>query len=458
MVEKVNRLKLIFKHGRQLLTVILTSVAVLAPAFVSAQSAPFLISDDETEAFLSRIVKPIFTTAEIPFSPKNIYILADPSLNAFVSDGNRLFIHTGTLLAAENVNELTGVLAHEAGHIAGGHIVRQKLKASGLQNLSIASLIAAAATAAASGRGDAAMAVVLGSQSSLLNAMTVYKLEEERSADESAVKYLKKLNQSPAGLKNFMKKIQLGNRLNGYEETPYFRTHPMSVERTSYFEQAIQNAPEKTASPYDEDFQMIKAKLTAFLQPTGRVLKIYPTTNRSKPARYAHAILYYRTNNLKKALEILQSLSDDEPQNPYFNELIGQFLLEQGQASQAVKAYEKALHILPDSPDIMLGYAQSLLESQHNRQDLLKITSVLNKLQIKKESLAAWLLLARAYDELGKTPEKLYASARYSFAIQNFDAAERQINEALLHEPSPELRLKLNDLKNASEKTKRQNN
>ena len=154
---------------------------------------------------LHKIIRPIFNAAGITFNPQKVFILNDNSLNAFVSDGNYLFIHTGTLINADNVNELNGIIAHETGHIAGGHIVRQKLQINRMQSLAVASLIAAGAAAAASGNGDAAMAVLLGSQSSLLNSMTAYQMQEERSADESAVKYLKKIGQSPRGLKNFMK-------------------------------------------------------------------------------------------------------------------------------------------------------------------------------------------------------------------------------------------------------------
>ena len=217
MVEKTYRL--IYQQTIKLFAGFILATVLVVDCY--AQKIPSLISDDETQTFLSNIIKPLFNAAGIPFDANKIFIVNDNSLNAFVSNGNYMFVHTGTLINADNVNEISGVLAHETGHIAGGHIARQKLRIEQLQTLSVASLIVAGAAAATSGRGDAALAVVLGSQSSLLNAMTAYQMQEERSADESAVKYLTHTKQSIQGLKNFMKKIQMHNRLSGYTETPY---------------------------------------------------------------------------------------------------------------------------------------------------------------------------------------------------------------------------------------------
>ena len=242
MVEKINRL-IVFVKIRQILTicrhftlpVLIFSFCILS---FNATALSF-ISDDESESLVQNIVKPIFQTADIAFNPNKILIANDSTLNAFVSDGNYLVIHSGTLMNADNVNELNGILAHEAGHIAGGHIVRQKIRIGQAQIASVASLIAAGAAAAASGNAEAALAVMLGSQSSLLNSMTAYQMQEERSADESAVKYLKQLNQSSLGLKNFMQKSARTNRLNGYYDIPYFRTHPLNSERVAFFNQAV---------------------------------------------------------------------------------------------------------------------------------------------------------------------------------------------------------------------------
>lgn len=451
MVEKVNRL-ISFIKIRQILTIcryFALPILILGLCLFSFNAAALsFISDDESETLVQHIVKPIFGAAGITFNPHKILIANDSTLNAFVSDGNYLVIHSGTLMNADNVNELNGILAHEAGHIAGGHIVRQKIRIGQAQIASVASLIAAGAAAAASGNAEAALAVMLGSQSSLLNSMTAYQMQEERSADESAVKYLKQLNQSAFGLKNFMQKSARANRLNGYQDFPYFRTHPLNSERIAFFTQAAENSSGAVTSPFDTEFKMVKAKLSAFLLPTERGFKLYPLSDKSAPAQYARAILYYRQNNLPQALKNIDSLIAKQPENPFFYELKGQFLFEKGKLPEALTAYKKALTLRPDSAEIMFGFAQTALEAPHNKNELTQIISALNRSILKKNKADTWLLLARAYDEASRKADALYASAQFNLMLENYNIAEKQITQAEKNNPSPELKLKLNDLKN----------
>ena len=181
-----------------------SGLVLLASLFASAAMTQEirLISDEETEDFLAQIIKPLFQAAGVAFNRNDIYIVEDNSLNAFVADGNRLFVHTGTIISADSPEELAGVLAHETGHIQGGHILRQKLKSQSLQEVSLASAILAGAAAVASGRSDVAMAAMLGSQSSILTNFTRYRTEEERSADEAAISLLSKTGQTPNGMRS----------------------------------------------------------------------------------------------------------------------------------------------------------------------------------------------------------------------------------------------------------------
>ncbi len=438
MVAQINWIK---TSVRLLLVIFCLSFGIKAQA-----QLPSLLTDDETETFLQNIVKPIFKVAGISFNPNKIHLLNDMSLNAFVSDGNNLFVHTGTLITAETANELSGILAHESGHISGGHIMRQKLKIQDLQTLSVVSLIAAGATAVASGRGDAAMAVALGSHGSLLNSLTAYQMQEERSADESAVRYLKALGQSPQGLRNFMKTIQKTNRLSGHKEIPYFRTHPMSAERLSFFESAIKKNGGQTSSVYDKDFQFVKAKLTAFLLPIERVLQKYRSSDSSDASKYAHAIIKFRQKRYAEAIQLIDDLIVKFPQNPYFYQLKGQFLFESGKIEQALTAYEKSLSLKPDSIETMLLYAECALESKNRKSNLQHIINTLNKIQLKRENASAWQLLSRAYFEQGKTAESFYALAKYSLFMDNIETAKLQIKKAKEMKPSSTLELKLKDL------------
>ena len=349
-MEKINRITGFF---RKTVTGLICSV-LLQSAFLSDASAASisLISDEETEQFLARQLRPVFKAADIPFNRNNIYIVNDDSLNAFVGDGNNMFVHTGTLMKANDENEIAGVLAHETGHIMGGHILRQKIKLQNMQQISLASMLAAGAAAAATGRADAAIAIMMGTQSSMLNAMLAYQVEEERSADESAVKLLQKTEQSPAGMRNFMKKIDRQNRLNGIAE------------------------------------------------------------------------------------------------NPYFHELKGQIFMETGKIKPARTEYQKALSLLPNSALFQINLAQAVLEDNPNRNELEHTAEILNKSLLQRPDTYGWLLLSRAYGGLNDAANSNYAAAEYSLRIGAAETARRQANTALTANPSPQLRLKIDDLLN----------
>lgn len=410
-----------------------------------------LISDEETEDFLAKQLKPIFNAAGIPFNRNNIYIVNDNSLNAFVSDGNNMFVNTGTLMRADNENEIVGVLAHETGHIMGGHILRQKLKLQDMQQVSLASLLAAGAAAAATGRADAAMAIMMGTQSSVLNAMMAYQVEEERSADESAVKLLNATKQSPIGMRNFMKKIEHQNRLSGVSVNPYFRTHPVTSERIAFLNYAAQNSPFPQSKRPSEEFLRIKAKLSAFLEEPNKVLQKYPLSDKSVAARYAQSIVFFRMLKLNQSLKLINELISEEPDNPYFHELKGQIFMETGKIKPARAEYQKALALLPNSALFQINLAHAVLEDNPSQAEFKQTAALLNKSLVQKPDTYGWLLLARAYGGMNDLANSNYASAEYSLRIGAYDIAKKQANQALKSSPSPQLRLKIDDLLNRLE-------
>ena len=404
-----------------------------------------LISDAETQNFLAEIVRPLYKAAGISFDANKIFIVRDNSLNAFVSDGNNMFVHTGTLLEARNVNELSGILAHETGHIMGGHIVRQKLKMQKMKYIMLGSMIAAGAAAVSTGRGDAAMAIILGSQNSALNSMLNYQMQEERSADESAVKLLNATGQSTQGLLNFMKTIRQKNMLSGIEENSYFRTHPLTNERIAHFTEVGKSNRHPTQHRLDDKLKMIKAKLAAFLLERDKVNRLYPSEN-STPARYAHAILAFRNGNIPHALDLIDRLLKEQPANPYFHEQKAQFLFESGQVRKSIASYERALELLPNNYLLQNSLAHALLESNPTPNETKRAISLLQKSLHTVENPFSWQLLARAYDMSNQTAASYYAAAEYSYAIDNLETAQRQLKNARKAGADKSLSLRIEDL------------
>ncbi|MEE6207521.1 MAG: M48 family metalloprotease [Alphaproteobacteria bacterium] len=438
MVAKINRL-----IGRIIFCLFLCTAGLIKPAVAGNM---VLISDAETQNYLSAIIKPLFRAAGLPFNANNIFIVNDNSLNAFVSEGNYVFVNTGTLLEADNTNELTGILAHETGHITGGHIVRQKLKMEDMQYVMLGSLIAAGATAVSTGRGDAAMAILLGSQSSALNSMLHYQVQEERSADESAVKLLNKTHQSTDGLKKFMRKIKRKYALSGVEENSYFRTHPLTSERISHFEEASKSNHYPAASSLDNDLKLIQAKLSGFLLEKNKAERRYPRKNKSTEAKYAQSILSFRSGDMPHALALINELIEEQPQNPYFHELKGQFLFETGKIKDSITSYEQALKLLPNNYLLQISMAHSMLESK-DKSTTQNAVNLLNKSLITHKTSFAWQLLARGYNTLGDKASSMYAAAEYSYAIGNLKAAESQLQAAAKISKNKSLNLKIADLK-----------
>ena len=405
-----------------------------------------LISDEETEVFLHQTLMPIFKAADTTFNPRRVYIVNDNALNAFVADGNNMFVTTGTLMAADSQNEISGILAHETGHIQGGHILRHKIQAREIQRAGLISMIIGGAAGIAAGRPDVSIAAILGSQGAAMGSMLAYQVSEERSADEAAVRLLKKINQSPAGMLNFMKKIKKQNAVQGIVESSYYRTHPITDERIKLLEKAVSesNAPRK--GPQEKEFQRIKAKLYAFIEEPKNTLIKYPESDNSIPARYARTIAFFKKSDMSKALSMVDALIADEPNNPYFRELKGQMLFETGKIAAAVEVYRNALKLRPNSALFKLNLAQAMLENSPNRAEQQQIVDLLNQVLIYNPDSSAWVLLARAYGLQENVAGYNYAAAEASFYSGDLKLSKKQAEQALKSNPQSTMRLKLDDL------------
>ncbi len=406
-----------------------------------------LISDEETEVFLHQTLRPIFQAANITFYPSQIFIVNDKSLNAFVADGNRMFVNIGTIVTADSQNELTGVLAHETGHIQGGHILRHKIQAQEIQSISLASMLVGGLAGIAAGRADISIAAILGSQSSALNSLLSYQISEERSADEAAINLLKKINQSPMGMLRFLEKIKQNNKTQGIAERDYFRTHPLTDERISFVAKAANESNAPLLGQNEKEFQRIKAKLFAFTEDPKQTFLKYPLSDNSIPARYAHAIAWFKQPDIDKATEAINSLIDEEPNNPYFYELKGQMMLETGNIKDAVKAYKQALSLQPNSSLFKLNLAQAMLENNPNIDELNNIVQMLLQVLVyNPDNSYGWLLLARTYGLQNNLAGSAYASAEFNLLTGDIVTARRQAQRAIDNKPSTTLRLKIDDL------------
>ncbi len=373
-----------------------------------------LIRDAEIENTIGALTAPLLQAAGIGEDAVTIRILGDNSLNAFATTEMRIFIHSGLIMRTEDAGALVGVLAHETGHLAGGHLLRLRDQIMQATVTSLLTALAGAAAGVASGRGDVAGAVALGGQEIAKRNFLSFSRAQENAADAFAMRILDATHQSAKGLLAFMRTLEDQELLYSDSQDPYVRTHPLTRDRINALANHVAQSPYSDSPlPTAEQaaWQRSRAKLLAFLQPPMVTLRAFAPTDDSVAARYARSIAYYRGNDVDKALPLLDSLIAEYPNDPYFHELKGQILFEFQRLDEAVGAYRKAVALAPTEPLILtaLGHA----EVEAGRPDLLEAakTTLTAAVRLEPENHFAWRYLATAYGRTGEEGMAAYALA-----------------------------------------------
>lgn len=413
----------------------ITSLAIPSPALAQrkdAKAGPSLIRDAEIEGLLRNMTRPIFKAAGINASAVKVYVIADDKINAFVAGGQRIFIHTGLLTKSKTPNEVIGVMAHESGHIAGGHLARlnSELEQASTERI-IGMLIGAAAVvggaaAGVQGATKAGSGIMAGSQGIAQRNLLAYQRSMEASADQAAMKYLLATKQSPRGILSLFQQLANDSLASLDRADPYLFSHPMPFERIRTLEQ------EAKLSPYygkaDDPgmvlrLKLAKAKLSGFMESPQRVFQKYPSSDASLPGRYARAIAMFRRGDIKNALPLIDGLTAELPENPYFWELKAQALMENGKASRGLPAIRKARELLPNNGLLTHLHAAILLTTEDPgvADEALKLLRLAKKSEpdmpvIHKD-------LARAYALKGDTARADLSAAEFALQIGDRDLA-----------------------------------
>jgi predicted Zn-dependent protease len=378
-----------------------------------------LLRDTEIEETMIDYTKPILLAAGLSPSSVDLYLVNDPSLNAFVTRGQNIFLHSGIILQSDTPNQLKGVIAHEAGHIAGGHIVRSDY---GNRSAYGAMLIAAGIGIAAilAGEAEAGAMVLGGSQQFGQLEALAYSRTNESAADQYAAQYMEATKQSGQGLIDFFDRFRAQEVLSNARRYPYFRGHPLSSDRIDALREVVDESEYTDVKDTEEEqyrLEMAKAKLRGFLEGPQVVFSKYPPTDQSQPARYARSVAHFKAADLKNALKEIDSLILENNKNPYFFELKAQILYESGQGQASLKPARKALELKPNAPLLKLALAQSLLEESDDSSTFEAIKLLKSALNTERENSFAWYTLSRAYGEVGMKAEAKYATAEQAYAI-----------------------------------------
>ena len=426
--------------GTALLSASLATAAPGPGGEASAQGRKLnVIRDAEIEVLLRAYAAPIFKAAGIGSRGAEIVLLQDKAFNAFVASGNRMFINTGTLLAAKTPNEVIGVLAHETGHLAGGHLQGLRNEMARAQALGLlatllgaGAAVAGAAGGSASGARAGAAATTIGpgiAQRSLLS----YRRTQESSADSAALTYLNATGQSAKGMLVTFRRFADQALFSKQYVDPYVLSHPMPNERISQLERLAKKSPHfnKTdTAQLQLRHDLMRAKLSGFIDGPDRVQRRYPRSDKSLAAEYARAIAAYRTGSLRPSLKRIDGLIRQSPNYPYFHELKGQALLEAGKAREAIAPLRKAVSLAPSPGLIRILLGQALLGTG-NAKNLNEAIRHL-KAGLAEEPLAAigYRHLSIAYAKQGRIAEAEVATAQGLFIEGEVEAAQNYAKRA----------------------------
>ena len=387
---------------------------------------PPVLRDTETEQLLREYTRPILRVAGLEKQNIQMVIINDPSFNAFVADGRRIFVNYGAILKSETPNQVIGVLAHETGHLAGGHLakLREQLAQAQTQMI-IAMLLGAGAMVVGSrssnpnnGMANVGVAAIAGPQEMIRRTLLSYQRQQEENADRAGVKFLTATGQSAKGMYETFKRFTDESLFAAHGADPYLQSHPMPAERVAALEGLARASPywdKKDDPSLQLRHDMVRAKISAFMERQDTVYRRYPLSNTSLPARYARAITTYLHGDLNNALTQIDGLIQAQPNNAYLFELRGQALLEGGRPKEAIAPLHKALQLSNSAPLIEMLLGQALVATENKAYTDEAITILRAAVARESEAPLGFSQLAMAYGRKGDYAEADLASAQAAY-------------------------------------------
>lgn len=422
-------LRFAFRRKTTGLTALLVAASLalvpVAPALAQENRGPPVLRDTEAEALLREYTRPILRAAGLEKQNIQIVIINDSSFNAFVADGRRIFVNYGAIMQSETPNQLIGVLAHETGHLAGGHLAKLREQLANAQTqMIIAMLLGAGAIAAGArsgannGLANAGAAAIAGPQEMICRSLLSYQRQQEENADRAGVKFLTASGQSPKGMYDTFRRFTNDSLFAARGADPYLQSHPMPADRVAALEGLARSSPywdKKDDPSLQQRHDMMRAKISAFMERQDTVYRRYPLSNDSLPARYARAITTYLHGDMRNALAQIDALIAKEPNNPYFYELRGQALLEAGRPAEAIPALHKAMQLSNNAPLIEMLLGQALVATDNKAYTDEAIRILRAAVARETEAPLGYTQLAMAYGKKGDYAEADLASAQAAF-------------------------------------------
>ena len=379
-----------------------------------------LIRDTEIENTIRSYAAPILRVAALEDEAFNVHIVRDNELNAFVSRGQRLFITTGLMRRSEDADQLIGVIAHEIGHIAGGHLARTQAALEQAGKTAFITQIMGLAAGILAGSPGAGIAVASRGGHVAERNFLNFSRGQEQAADQAGVKFLDRAGFSSKGMLDFLNILSNQELLHSSRRDPYVLTHPLTRGRIAFVRNHVTNSrfSQRPASPrFAQMHRRLVAKLDGYIDPPGNTLRKYKESDRSIHARYARAIAHFRHADLDRAEPLIDGLISDEPLNPYFHELKGQMMFENGRMEAALKSYQESIRLQPNAP--LLRTALAHVEIEMNRPELIDDALIHTKaaLRVDRFISLAWRLKGVAHGRKGQLGLSAVSLAEYNLLI-----------------------------------------
>lgn len=418
----------ILRNKPMKLTALTMAIALAAaPMAAVAQEAkgPPVLRDTETEQLLREYTRPILRAAGLEKQNIQMVIINQSVFNAFVADGRRIFVNYGAILQSETPNQIIGVMAHETGHLAGGHLAKMREQMAQAQTQMIIAMLLGAGAMVAGAKG--------GSNNGLTNAgaamfsapgevirrnLLSYVRQQEENADKAGVKFLNATGQSSRGMYETFKRFTDESLFAARGADPYVQSHPMPAQRVAALEELARSSPywdKKDDPALQLRHDMARAKISAFMERQETVYRRYPMSNNSLPARYAHAISTYLHGDLRSALAQIDALIQQQPNNPYFYEVRGQALLEGGKPQEAIAPLRKAVALSNSAPLIEMLLGQALVATGNNAYTDEAINILRAATARETEAPIGYTQLAMAYGRKGDYAQADLASAQAAY-------------------------------------------
>ena len=413
---------------------IVIAIAIAVGSFgfsknASAQRIP-LIRDTEIEQLLSDYARPIFRVSGLGRDRVAVKIVRSRIFNAFVIDGLNTFIHTGALMQSETPNQIIGVIAHEAGHIAGGDLaaLRTRMKRDQTKILLLRILGLGAAIASGDGRAVAA------GDNLVMRSMLADRRAREAAADQRALEYLNATRQSGIGMLETFMRFQRQEYISDQQKDPFVRSHPISTQRLALLRNRVRQSPHfgrRDSAQLQLRHDMMRAKLSGYLEAPGTVFNRYPQRNQSLPAKYARAIAtFFRggQGGLNAALAAIDELIRIDPDYPYFYELKADFLQRSGRPAEAASYLRKALQLAPGATLMQVRLGSVMLASRGKAAAGEVINMVRRAIRedakYDDEKPRAYRVLGQAYYLQGNLARSYAATAEAYFLAGNLKQAQ----------------------------------